>query len=488
MIALASPAPGSSTRGFFRRWGPSADARNPHAALNASECLGLLNAVDRVTQGADILTATQAVLKLLCEALDWPIGHVYRRTAAGEAESLKLWHRAADLDETSMRDFIAASEAIRFSPGKGMVGAVLRDGVPQAIPDVTIAPGFARAAPAKANGVRGALAFAVHGRHGTELILEIFTRAEAHLEPTLVGLLSHVAAALERVVTEETLQADRTHLMTQFSSSLGDVGDGISNAVTTLASAVEQLQQAGALTHERAQGLRQGFETVLQAQRQTGSVLGDLTGVSDQLEQNIDATVAIARALTDQVGDVKGTTASLADTGQEVRSALAQVVSVAEQTKLLALNASIEAARAGDAGRGFAVVANEVKALAGQAGGVATNLEHKMGQMQAAISSVLAVVAQMLNDLGQFDTRSTVLVQSVSAQRACGEAIAAIGTTLDQTAQTVRDDLDALSLALDENLAAAGAVAACTQTLTHLNTQLRQESVEFLDQLGKRAA
>lgn len=486
MLALFSSSPAAQSP--FRRKGAEAAMAKTVKNLSAAECLTLLNAVDRVTQGMNVVAATQAVLKLLCETLDWPIGHVYRRTASGEACSLKLWYRAADLDEASMQDFIGASEAIRFSPGKGMVGAVLHDGRPQAITDVSRAPGFARAAAAAANGVRGALAFAVSGRNGTELILEIFTRAEAHLDPTLVGLLSHVAAALERVVTEETLQSDRTHLMAQFSSTLGDVGDGISNAVTTLASAVEQLQQAGALTQERAEGLRQGFDAVLQAQRQTGSVLGDLTQVSDQLEQNIDATVAIARTLTDLVGDVKGTTASLATTGDEVRAALAQVASVADQTKLLALNASIEAARAGEAGRGFAVVANEVKALAGQAGGVAANLGQKMGQMQTAIASVLTVVAQILGDLGEFETRSAVLVQSVGEQRACGDAIAAIGATLDHTAQTVQDDLDALSHALDENLAAAGAVADCTQTLTHLNGQLRSESGQFLDQLGQRAA
>jgi methyl-accepting chemotaxis protein len=479
---LSSPLPVS---GYFLRQG-----RGPKfaTALGAQECLALLNAVDRVTQGSDIVTATQAVLKLLCEALDWPIGHVYRRTAKGDAASLRLWHCAPDLETASLEQFIAASEAICFAPGQGMVGAVLQNARPQSIPDVTRAPGFARAAAAEANGVHGALAFAVSGRHGTELILEIFTRAEAHLDPTLVGLLSHVAAALERVVTEDTLQADRTRLMAQFSSTLGDVGEGISHAVTTLASAVEQLQQAGALTQEHADGLRHGFETVLHSQRHTGAVLGDLAQVSDQLEQNIDATVTIARTLTNLVGDVKGTTASLADTGQEVRTALAQVVSVADQTKLLALNASIEAARAGEAGRGFAVVAQEVKALASQAGGVAINLGHRVGQMQTAIASVIAVVTQILNDLGQFDTRSAALAKSVSAQRQCGEAIAAIGADLNQIGQTVQDDIEALTYALSENRAAAGAVAACAQTLTDLNGQLRGESREFLDQLSRAAA
>lgn len=486
MIALTQTLP--SLRASLARGNRQTSARPGHRTLSATDCLALLNAVDRVTKGSDIVTATRAVLRLLCEALDWPVGHVYRRTAAGDAVSLRLWHSAPDLDPGTMRDFVAASEATHFPPGKGMVGAVLRDGKPQAIADVTKAPGFARAAAAEANGIRGALAFAVSGRHGTELILEVFTRSEAALEPTIVGLLSHVAAALERVVTEETLLKDRQVLMTQFRSTLGDVGDGISSAITTLASAVEQLQQAGALTRDRADGLREGFETVLASQRQTGTVLTDLTQVSDQLEQNIDATVAIARTLTDLVGDVKETTDSLATTGDEVRTALTEVVSVANQTKLLALNASIEAARAGEAGRGFAVVAVEVKALAGQVGGVASTLGLKMAHMQTAIASVLTVVGQMLGDLGQFDQRSTVLVETVGAQRACGAAIAAIGTDLSRTSETVQHDLAALAQALDENLAAATAVAHCAQTLTGLNGQLQGESREFLERLSQRAA
>ncbi len=290
------------------------------------------------------------------------------------------------------------------------------------------------------------------------------------------------------MVTEETLQADRQVLTAQFRSTLGDIGNGISSAVTTLASTVEQLQQAEALTRQRAEGLREGFETVLASQRQTGTVLSDLTEVSDRLEQNIDATVTIARTLTDLLGTVKGTTDSLATTGDEVRTALTQVVSVADQTKLLALNASIEAARAGEAGRGFAVVATEVKALAGQVGGVASTLGDKMGDMQNAIGSVLRAVTQMLGGLGQFDQRSTVLVETVGTQRTCGAAIAAIGTDLSRTTESVQRDLLALAQALDENMAAAQAVAHCAQTLTGLNGQLQGESREFLERLGQKAA
>ncbi len=486
MTALSQSA--SQRRGSFS-WRPRQEAaRSGRRTLSAADCLALLHAVDRVTVGSDVPAATRAVLRLLCEALDWPIGHVYRRTPDGMAASLRLWHCAPELTPEMVRDFVAASEAIRFSPGKGMVGAVLHDGTPQAIPDVTKAPGFARAAAAKANGLKGALAFAVAGRHGTELILEVFTRSEAALDPTIVGLLSHVAAALERVITEEALQADRQVLTAQFRSTLGGIGDGISSAVTTLASTVEQLQQAGALTRDRADGLRDGFETVLASQRQTGAVLNDLTEVSDRLEQNIDATTAIARTLTDLVGAVQGTTSDLATTGDEVRTALTQVVSVADQTKLLALNASIEAARAGEAGRGFAVVANEVKALAGQAGSVASTLGTKMAQMQSAIGSVLDAVTQMLGGLGQFDQRSAVLVATVAAQRACGTSIATIGSDLSRTTETVHHDLTALAQALDENLAAAVAVAHCAQTLTGLNKQLQGESREFLERLSQRAA
>jgi methyl-accepting chemotaxis protein len=161
-------------------------------------------------------------------------------------------------------------------------------------------------------------------------------------------------AGLRRAADElEESARSRTRLSEEFESAVLSMAEGVAAASTALGAS--------------ASGLAESARSGVTASRQAGTTLDAVDGA-----------------------------------GGEIREALQQITAIARQTRLLALNASIEAARAGDAGRGFAVVANEVKDLAdatAQASddilGQVSRMRERTGQAVGALDSVTAAVVEM---------------------------------------------------------------------------------------------
>src|SRR5690606_3723796 len=124
----------------------------------------------------------------------------------------------------------------------------------------------------------------------------------------------------------------------------------------------------------------------------------------------------------------------LSQSAQRVTAIVGIIRDIAEQTNLLALNATIEAARAGEAGRGFAVVASEVKALANQTAKATQDIEVHTGSIQQAttrtVSSIQEIGAQVreLNEVATVIAGATEEQGTVSQEIARNVAEAATGT------------------------------------------------------------
>ncbi|ANF86609.1 methyl-accepting chemotaxis protein [Pseudomonas antarctica] len=221
----------------------------------------------------------------------------------------------------------------------------------------------------------------------------------------------------------------------------------IAGSATQLASAAEELS---AVTEEASKGLQQQNNEIDQA----ATAVNEMTAAVEEVARNAvstseassqsnqaaregrDRVVETVGAIQTMTQDVQNTSVmieGLATQGRDIGKVLDVIRAIAEQTNLLALNAAIEAARAGEAGRGFAVVADEVRALA-----------HRTAQSTQEIEKMVAGIQSGTGEAVQS------MQQSNQRTQATLEMARAAGVALEQITQSI-------SLINERNLVIASA-------------------------------
>lgn len=267
------------------------------------------------------------------------------------------------------------------------------------------------------------------------------------LTRSIVSPLARAVRAAEEIAAGDLTRAihvdgkdEAAHLLRALSSmqrNLRQTLELIAGSSTQLASAAEELS---VVTEQSSRGLQQQNNEIEQA----ATAVNQMTAAVEEVARNavstseasqqsnqtarqgrdrVVETVKSIQDMTQQIQATSGLVEGLATQGRDIGKVLDVIRSIAEQTNLLALNAAIEAARAGEAGRGFAVVADEVRALAHRTAQSTTEIE----QMVAGIQTRTGEAVQSMSRNTE-STRTTLGLAS-SAGDALGlitEAIAQI--------------------------------------------------------------
>lgn len=181
----------------------------------------------------------------------------------------------------------------------------------------------------------------------------------------------------------------------------------------------------------------------------------------------VSATIHSVSELAMQLNETGAKVHEMAIASADIRKVLDVIQAIAEQTNLLALNAAIEAARAGEQGRGFAVVADEVRTLASRTQASTVEIKHIITRLVSQSEASVAVVK-----------RSTA--QLADTQQHAAQSDKLLATILTQ-AQLVAESARTMSQAIEQQLAASTEVATSTQQLQSMTDQQNQQSSAVLD-------
>lgn len=252
-----------------------------------------------------------------------------------------------------------------------------------------------------------------------------------------------------------------TRMTIDFNSLIGDFKKliyEVNTALKTLNLATEDLSNTTAATSSGMQEQLHEADMVATAATEMQATIQDISHNTEaaakkaestnesalQGQVEVESTIKHINALSDSLVNASGVVSQLEKDGETIGSVLDVIRAIAEQTNLLALNAAIEAARAGEQGRGFAVVADEVRSLAQRTQESTSEIEGIINTLQQRTQEVVSIMHQCRAQGGESATQATK----------AGELLGSI--TLD--VQTIMEMSTQIAVAIDEQSQVASEV------------------------------
>lgn len=249
----------------------------------------------------------------------------------------------------------------------------------------------------------------------------------------------------------------------------------------------QTMQSAAEETNVQSTAVAAASEQASANVQTVASATEELTASIKEIGQQVNQSTKITGLAVDDANKAKDMVRSLDTAAQKIGQVVRLITDIAEQTNLLALNATIEAARAGEAGKGFAVVASEVKNLATQTAKATEEISGQITGIQGATRSSVEAIEGIFNRIAEIDQISTTIASAIEEQ---GAATQEIARNVEQAAagtQEVSSNILGVTKAAGETGQVSSQVLNASRELTSQADRLRAEVDGFLRDVKKAA-
>ncbi len=293
------------------------------------------------------------------------------------------------------------------------------------------------------------------------------------------ALLATREAEEAKGMAERARQEGILHVARQ----LGDIVERLSCASEELSSQIEQSSQGTSTQRKRVEETATSMEQMSASVMEVAKNASLASSVSSAAKDSAIKGKEVVAQVVDAIGTVRGqseqlkaTMASLGEQAEGIGRIITVISDIADQTNLLALNAAIEAARAGEAGRGFAVVADEVRKLAEKTMAATRDVDDAVSGIQHGARETIANV----------NASATDIHHAASLSRDSDQALDAIVSMVDEAFGQVQS----IATAAEQQSRAGEEINRAVSQINHIaleNSQAMEQSSQAVIDLAKQA-
>jgi methyl-accepting chemotaxis protein len=289
-------------------------------------------------------------------------------------------------------------------------------------------------------------------------------------------------AAKEKQAEEEKREAMR-QLAENFQSKVGGLVSSMATAATELQSTAENMKSIAEQSSQSTQSVARTSSEASANVNSVAAAMEEMTASNVEITSQINNTMEQSNHAAQSADDANVTIANLSELMSNIGEVVGAIRGIAEQTNLLALNATIEAARAGEAGKGFAVVADEVKKLANETGAKTDDVEQRISEISTAVDSSVHVMGQVIDNVSEINNAITIVSAATEEQNATGKEINRSVSEASGGVQNVSTIISDLQDGVNNSQNAADAVLTAANELAQISEQLNSSVDDFLSQI-----
>ncbi|MGB4101648.1 MAG: methyl-accepting chemotaxis protein [Alphaproteobacteria bacterium] len=273
------------------------------------------------------------------------------------------------------------------------------------------------------------------------------------------------------------------NLAEEFEKSVGQIIGSVASASTNLKNNAENLTNLSDETTRQASGVAAATEEASANVQTVASAAEELSASINEIKRQVQESTQATNDAVVEVKNTNQTVVTLSTSADQIGGVVKLIQDIAEQTNLLALNATIEAARAGEAGKGFAVVASEVKSLANQTAKATEEISAKISSMQGVTQSAVGAIRNIDTTIDKISQIINGIASAVEEQSAATREIANNVAQASAGTAEVASTIGMVTQSAQESRGASSDVLNAAKDLSTQSQRLKEEMQIFLNDI-----